>query len=201
MNRIYVYVALAFVASFAGVSWAARGFPVSIGSRQTAVAASSGEHGGDDQSRKQDSERIMRSLDTIRAEALQAATGFAMSPCDSTMKKNLVDAVTAYVRAWQVKLDCPRFANMTISCSEDKLRAAVIAFTTPADQRLATALAQAFDQPGITTTDFPDSIRYDMMRFGGPALQPGYSPVCETRAPVYRTTRASRPARTPTTGP
>lgn len=195
MNRIYVYVALAFMASFAGVSWAARGFPVGL-------ATPSGDQAArDDQNRKQENERILASLDTIRAEALQAATGFALSPCDSTMKKNLVDAVTAYVHAWQVKLDCPRPANMTMWCSEEKLRAAVIAFTTPADQRLATALAQAFDQPGITSTDFPDSIRYDMMRFGGPALQPGYSPVCETRASVYRTTRASRPARTSAASP
>jgi hypothetical protein len=192
MNRIYVYVGLAFVASFAGVSWAARGFPVSIGASKIALTT-----GDQDPATKRENERIMRSLDTIKNDALQAATGFALSPCDSTMKQNLVDALTAYVRAWQVKLDCPRIASMPI-CSQEKLQAAVAAFSTPLDQRVTDAVMQAFDQPGITITDFPESIRFDMLRFGGPALRPGYVSTCQTRTPVYRTTRPSMPARTPT---
>lgn len=193
MNRIYVYVGLAFVASFAGVSWAARGFPVGIGPSQ--VALTTGEQ---DPATKRENERIMRSLDTIKNEALQAATGFALSPCDSTMKQNLVDAVTAYVHAWQIKLDCPRIANMPIVCSQEKMKTAVAAFSTPLDQRVTDAIMQAFDQPGITIADFPESIRFDMLRFGGPALRPGYLSTCQTRTPVYRTTRPSMPARTPT---
>ena len=193
MNRIYVYVGLAFVASFAGVSWAARGFPVGIGGSQVVLTT-----GDQDQATKRENERIMRSLDTIKNDALQAATGFALSPCDSTMKQNLVDATTAYVHAWQIKLDCPRLANMTIVCSQEKLKAAVAAFSTPLDQRVTDAFLQAFDQPGITIADFPESIRFDMLRFGGPALRPGYVSTCQTRTPVYRTTRPSMPARTPT---
>jgi hypothetical protein len=193
MNRIYVYVGLAFVASFAGVSWAARGFPVGFGGAPVVLTT-----GDQDQATKRENVRIMRSLDTIKNDALQAATGFALSPCDSTMKQNLVDALTAYVRAWQIKLDCPRLANMTMSCTQEKLKTAVAAFSTPLDQRVTDAVAQAFDQPGITIADFPESIRFDMLRFGGPALRPGYLPTCETRAPVYRITRPSVPARTPT---
>jgi hypothetical protein len=182
MKRIYLYVALAFVASFAGASWAARGFPVGIGSWQAVFTASSGDQGvRDEQSKKRESERVMRSLDTIKNEALQAATGFALSPCDSTMKQNLVEALTAYVHAWQIKLDCPRLANKPTVCSQEKLKAAVATFSTPLDQRVADAVSQAFDQPGITIADFSESIRYDMLRFGGPALRPGYSPVCEPR--------------------
>ncbi len=196
MKRIYVYVTLAFVASFAGVSWAARGFPLGVGAWPTVFA--SGDHGvRNEQDKKRENERIMRSLDTIKLEALQAATGFALSPCDSTMKQNLVDALTAYVRAWQIKLDCPRLANMPIVCGQEKLKAAVATFSTPLDQRLTDAVAQAFDQPGITIADFPESIRFDMLRFGGPALRPGYLPVCQTQAPVYRTTRPSRRKRMP----
>ena len=172
MNRIYIYVALAFVASFAGVSWAARGFPVSIGSEQMVFTTSS------DQGAK-NAGHGSPSLDTIKLEALQAATGFALSPCDSTMKQNLVDAMTAYVHAWQVKLDCPRLANVPMFCGDEKMRAAVAAFSTPLDSRVAVAAAQAFSQPGITIGDFSETIRYDMLRFGGPALRPGYSPVCE----------------------
>jgi hypothetical protein len=172
MNRIHIYVVLAFVASFAGASWAARGFPVSIGTRQIQGV--------------KNAERIAPvdkapSLDTIKSEALQAATGFALSPCDSTMKQNLVAALTAYVHAWQIKLDCPRLANMPIVCSQEKLKAAVATISTPLDQRLTDAVAQAFDQPGITIADFPESIRFDMLRFGGPALRPGYLPVCDPR--------------------
>src|SRR4051812_7369805 len=178
MNRIYIYVALAFVASFAGVSWAARGFPVSVGSEKMALTtpdrgAKNAGHGAPGDTGP--------SLDTIKLEALQAATGFALSSCDSTMKKNLVDAMTAYVRAWQVKLDCPKMANIPMFCGETKLRAAVEAFSTPLDQRIAVAAAQAFSQPGITSADFSESIRYDMLRFGGPALQPGSWATCEPR--------------------
>ena len=180
MKRIYVYVALAFVASFAGVSWAARGFPVSMGARPTVAA--SGDHGvRDDQDKQQENERVLRSLDTIRNEALQAATGFALSPCDSTMKQNLVDALTAYLHAWQIKLGCPKVANMPVVCTQEKLKAAVATFSTPLDLRLTDAVAQAFEQPGITIADFPESIRYDMLRFGGPALRPGYLQTCEPR--------------------
>jgi hypothetical protein len=199
MNRIHVFVVLAFVASFAGVSWAARGFPVGVGAWQTVLNTPSGDHGaGDDQSKVREAQRVARSLEQIKSEVLQAATGFALSPCDSTMKQNFVDALTAYVHAWQVKLNCPRLGNMPVLCSEEKLRAAVAAFSTPLDERVTMAVAQAFSQPGVTSADFSESIRYDMLRFGGPALQPGYSPVCQTQAPVYRTTRPSRPARTPT---
>src|SRR4051812_47318737 len=174
MNRIYIYVALAFVASFAGVSWAARGFPVGIGSEKLVLTTP-------DRSSKSAPGDKGPSLETIKLEALQAATGFALSSCDSTMKKNLVDAMTAYVRAWQVKLDCPRMANIPMFCGETKLRAAVEAFSTPLDQRIAVAAAQAFSQPGITSADFSESIRYDMLRFGGPALQPGSWATCEPR--------------------
>ncbi len=97
MNRIYVYVAIAFVVSFAGVSWAARGFPVGTGSQQMALVTPS------DQGAKNAGHGP--SLDTIKQDALQAATGFALSPCDSTMKQNFVEALSAYVRAWQTKLD------------------------------------------------------------------------------------------------
>lgn len=179
MNRIYIYVALAFVASFAGVSWAARGFPVGAGSERM-VLTTPADRGARNAGHGAPGDKGP-SLDTIRLEALQAATGFALSPCDSTMKQNLVEAMTAYVRAWQIKLDCPRLANVPMFCGEEKLKAAVEAFSTPLDSRLAVAAAQAFSQPGITIGDFSETIRYDMLRFGGPALRPGISSVCEPR--------------------
>src|SRR4051794_13652991 len=35
-------------------------------------------------------------LDALRMDALQAATAYKLSPCDKTMKQNLVEALTAY---------------------------------------------------------------------------------------------------------
>jgi hypothetical protein len=120
-------VALAFVASFACVSWAARGFPVSIGSWQMTFITPSTDLGA----RNDEKKRVTASLDTIKLDTLQAATGFALSPCDSTMKRNLVEALTAYIKAWQIKLDCPRPANMLILCSGETVKAAVAAFSPP----------------------------------------------------------------------
>lgn len=180
MNRIYVYVAVAFVVSFAGVSWAARGFPVGIGAWQMTFTSPSGGQGtGDAESKKREAARNEASLETIKLETLQAATGFALSPCDSTMKQNLVDALSAYVRAWQARLDCPRPANMLILCSGESLKAAVTAFSTPLDRRVRTAVEQALSQPGITKMDFPESVRYDMFQFGGNWY--GGSAVCQPR--------------------
>ena len=38
--------------------------------------------------------------DKLRLELLQASIGYKLSPCDATMKKNLVSAVTNYTNAW-----------------------------------------------------------------------------------------------------
>ncbi|WP_245310878.1 hypothetical protein [Bradyrhizobium valentinum] len=106
------------------------------------------------------------SLDKIRLETLQAATGFEMSPCDSNMKKNLIEALTTYTRAWQTKLDCP----VKMFCNDEKLKAAAEAFSTPLDLRVKEALERAFRQPGIAKTDFPESVRFDVLHFAGPGL-------------------------------
>ncbi|XSC45111.1 hypothetical protein ACF1BQ_002310 [Bradyrhizobium sp. RDT10] len=134
MTRLYFYVVIAFAISFVAVSWAARGFPMHwsgpLSSLQPTITSTFGDQSAQDYERKKREgghtaqSDTNPSLDKIRLEALQAATGFEMSPCDSTMKKNLIEALTAYTRAWQTKLDCP----VKMLCNDEKLKAAAEAF-------------------------------------------------------------------------
>lgn len=108
--------------------------------------------------------------DKVRLELLQASIGYKLSPCDDTMKKNLVTAATNYTNAWSEMAGC-KFGY----CSDDKkLDAAAAAFQTPADKRVHEAMREAFEQGGITKDDFPKSIRNNVfmwtgMPFGEPA--------------------------------
>ncbi|WP_156435197.1 hypothetical protein [Bradyrhizobium lablabi] len=167
---------MAFATSFAAVSWAARGFPmqwsgpVSVSSLQPAITSTFADTSAMDDERKRRESAAQKdtnpSLDRIRQEVLQAATGFEMSPCNSAMKKNLIEALTAYTRAWQAKLNCP----VKMFCTDEKLNAAAAAFSTPLDLRVKDALLRAFLQPGIVKTDFPASVQFDMLQFAGPGL-------------------------------
>jgi hypothetical protein len=179
MTCLFFYVAIAFATSFAAVSWAARGFPmhwsgpVSVSALQPTIPSTFGDTRTMDDERKRRENAAQKdanpSLDKIRQEVLQAATGFEMSPCNSAMKRNLIEALTAYTRAWQTKLDCP----VKMFCTDEKLKAAAAAFSTPLDLRIKEALLQAFMQPGIVKTDFPASVQFDVLQFGGPGLWAG----------------------------
>lgn len=120
-------------------------------------------------------------LDKLRMDALQAATAYKLSPCDKTMKKNLVDALTAYTRAWVMKLDCTRPMGMMLFCSDKKMQDAAETFDTPLDKRVQEALHEAFDEQGIIRADFPADIREDVLQFAGPGLWSDESPVCRAR--------------------
>ena len=173
MNRFYAYVALAFFVSFASVSWSSwstRGVPVV--STQSAVTIDPSPPGNKPPS-----------LDQIRQDALQAATGFTLSSCDSTMKKNFIEALTAYFHAWQEKANCTR----TFCGVEQK--AATETFSTPLDRRIRTAFDDALSQPGISMADFPDALRYDMFRFGNVA--PRYAKPTSCQPQTARRGRAS----------
>src|SRR4051794_28488211 len=100
MNRFTLYVCLAFVTTFAGASWAARGFPMGFSSTpgvdQPAVEATFGDDSVSEFQRKSrqalkiaQTDRNTR-LEAIRHEALQAANAYAMSPCDKTVKWDLI---------------------------------------------------------------------------------------------------------------
>lgn len=194
MSRFYLYVAMAFVTTFVGVSWAARGFPVSF-SRPEIVqplpalvnSTFGDEHAKQYERKMWESEHTAQSdknpvLDKLRLESLQAANAYAMSPCDSTMKQNLIEALTAYTRAWQKRMDCPRPQNMLMFCSDEKVKAASETFSTPLDLRVRAAFHEAFNQHGVVRADFPEDIRFDMLQFAGPGLWANEeSPLCLPR--------------------
>ena len=190
MGRFILYVFLAFTTAFAGVFWASRGFPTSLTSAPRFVMPApspaepsfAAEHAKTYERKQWESEHTAQSdknpkLDKIRLEALQAAGAYEMSPCDSTMKSNLVSALTAYTRAWQSKLDCPRATAMAGGC-DGKLKDAVDTFTTPLDRRVLTALAAAFRQRGIVRADFAADVREYAFEFAGSTDE---SPICLPR--------------------
>jgi hypothetical protein len=181
---------MAFVTAFVGVSWAARGFPMRlssptvVGQLQPTLTATFGDDSAKQWERKTwEASKTAQSdknpkLDAIRLEALQAANAYEMSPCDKTMKLNLIAAVTAYTRAWQAKIDCPRPMDMMMFCGDQKMKETAATFSTPLDVRVRDALAKAFDQKGIVKADFPEAVRFDVLQFAGPGLWSDESPVC-----------------------
>jgi hypothetical protein len=200
MSRFYLYVAMAFVTAFVGVSWAARGFPVSFSGPENVsgpeivqqlpalVNSTFGDEHAKQYERKMwESQHTAQSdgdpvLDKLRLDALQAGNAYAMSPCDSTMKQNVIEALTAYTRAWQKKIDCPRPMNMLMFCSEEKVNAARATFSTPLDLRVHAAFEEAFKQHGVVRADFPEDVRFDILKFSGPGLWVNEeSPLCLPR--------------------
>ncbi len=193
MGRFILYACMAFVTAFVGISWAVRGFPMRSSAPDVAVAlqptvtATFGDQSAKDYERKMwESQHTAQSdrnpkLDAIRMDALQAATAYSMSPCDTTMKLNLIAAVTAYAHAWQVKLDCPRPMNMLMFCGDKKLKDAADTFSTPLDKLVRDALEAAFEQKGVVKADFPADVRFDVLQFAGPGLWSDKSPICLPR--------------------
>lgn len=203
MNRFYIYVAMAFVSTFVGVSWAARGFPVGF-SQPASIAQQPAstvqplpalvdstfgdEHAKQYERKMWEAQHTAQSdgdaaLDKLRLDALQAANAYAMSPCGDITKQNVIEALTAYTRAWQKKIDCPRPQHMMMFCGDDKMKAVHEAFSTPLDVRVQAALAEAFEQHGVVQADFPEDVRFDMLQFSGPGLWINeQSPVCLPRA-------------------
>jgi len=193
MIRLILYASMTFLTAFAGVTWASRGFPMRISGPeivaplQPTVTATFGDQSARDYERKMwEAEHTSRSdkdprLDSIRLDALQAANAYAMAPCGETVKANLIAAVSAYARAWQQKLDCPRPLNMLMFCGDKKLKDVAETFSTPLDIRVKAALSEAFDQRGIVKADFPADLRSDVLQFTGPGLWFDESPICLPR--------------------
>ncbi|MBR0901987.1 hypothetical protein JQ588_04945 [Bradyrhizobium liaoningense] len=180
---------MAFVTTFVGVSWAMRGFPTTvsssspIGELRPTLTSSFGDESAKAHERKAwEAKHTLQSdkdpqLDALRMDALQAGTAYAMSPCDSTMKANLIAATSAYARGYMKIFDCPNPA-LAMFCSEKKRDQANAAYSTPLDVRVQAQLAEAFEQKGIIKEDFPEEIRLTVLQFAGPGLWSDPSPVC-----------------------
>jgi hypothetical protein len=105
----------------------------------------------------------------LRLELLQAANAYALSPCDATMKKNLVEALTAMTVAWAELAGC---RDGVMSCT--RLDDARMAFGTPMDVRVREAVGAAIAKGGIAREDFSPAVRNLALEFrvaqgGGPA--------------------------------
>jgi hypothetical protein len=100
----------------------------------------------------------------LRLAVLQAANAFALSPCDATMKKNVIEALSAYANAWTEMAGC-RFGV----CGGDDRRidTAAANFSTPSDMRVRAAVRAAFEKGGISREDFPGSVRLWVMMLAG----------------------------------
>ena len=190
MSRFILFVCMAFVTTFVGISWALRGFPTTsfspIGELKPTLTTTFGDESAKAHERKAwEAEHTAMSdkdpkLDALRMDALQAGTAYAMSPCDDTMKANLIKATTAYARGYMKIYDCPTPA-FGMFCSEKKRDQANAAYTTPLDVRVKAALEEAFEQKGIIEEDFPEDIRLAVKVFAGPGLWSDPSPVCLPR--------------------
>lgn len=194
MGRFILYVFMAFTTAFVGVFWAARGFPTRSSApqlvaplRPTIDSKFGDENAVKAYERKQwESEHTAQSdknpkLDALRLDALQAGNAYSMSPCDKTMKANLINATTAYARAYQAKLGCKTTMLGMMNCSDKQIKEAADAFTTPLDDRVKAALHAAFDQKGVVKADFPADVRFNVLHFAGPGLWQDESPICLPR--------------------
>lgn len=190
MSRFILLTCMAFVSAFVGISWALRGFPTtsisSINELRPTLTTTFGDESSKAYDRKNwEAEHTAMSdknpkLDALRMDALQAGTAYAMSPCDETMKANLIAATSAYARGYTKIYDCPNPA-MGMFCSEKKRDQANAAYSTPLDVRVKAALAEAFEQKGVVKEDFPEDIRLTVLAFAGPGVWSDPSPVCLPR--------------------
>jgi hypothetical protein len=171
-----------FALTFVGIAWANKGFPV-MAMKVEPMKPNAGIPTFEDSVKKGirkdwDNSKTNQSdgnkeRDELRLTLLQASIGYKLSPCDATIKKNLVMAVTNYTKAWQAKFHCKAGIDGCPSNEDDRIDFAAAAFKTAADVRVHDALREAYEQGGVGPADFPRSVRDDIylfsrMPFGGP---------------------------------
>jgi hypothetical protein len=163
--RFTLIAAGLFALTFIGISWANKGFPViamkaepmkpdaRVPTFEESVKKGIRKDWENSKTAQGDGDPKREAL---RLAALQAANAFALSPCDATMKKNLVEALSAYAKAWSDMAGCKFFV-----CGGDdrKVDTAAANFSTPSDMRVREAVRTAFEKGGISREDFPGSIR------------------------------------------
>jgi hypothetical protein len=186
MGRFIVYTSMAFITAFVGVFWAMRGFPMWLPAPASSrpLQPTLDVVFGDNSSEKKREQLVLQQLEnpdnakrnTLRADALQAATGYALSPCDTTMKDNLVAAMRVYAAADHEIRKC----NVILGTCDAAFERATAVYSTPADLRVREALHEAFEKGGISRTDFPSELQMSVMVLansqGSPVSQ------CETSA-------------------
>jgi hypothetical protein len=154
-----------FVLAFAGISWANRGFPTMAmraapmkPEPHIATVEQSAKKSirNDPENSKATPDSGDPERDALRLALLQAANAFALSPCDAAMKKNLIEGLSDYARAWADMAGC----KFGVCGGEDrKIDTAATNFSTPSDMRVRAAVRTAFEKGGISRQDLPGSTR------------------------------------------
>lgn len=180
--RFSLFAVGLFALAFVGISWGQKGFPVMamrveplkpdarIPTFEESVKKGVRKDWENSKTNQSDGNKAR---DQLRLALLQASIGYKLSPCDPTMKKNLIAAVTNYTSAWQAKFHCRAGVDGCPKNDDDRIDFAAAAFKTPADVRVHQALREAYEQGGVGPEDFSKSVRNDIylfsrMPFGGP---------------------------------
>jgi hypothetical protein len=171
VSRFILYVSMTFITAFVGVSWAARGFPVSfpnplsVEPLRPTLTATFRDNSGEKKREQLVEEQLQNPENTkrnpLRADALQAATGYALSPCDETMKANLIAAARAYATVLSEMI--PKCNPLFTYCEPAFVDKALATYSTPFDLRVRKALHEAFEKGGITRADFPPELQIAVM--------------------------------------
>ena len=183
--RFTLIAIVLFGLTFVGISWANKGFPVMamraepmkpdvrVPTFEESVTKGVRKDWENSKTAQGDGDPKREAL---RLAALQAANAYALSPCDATMKKNLVEALSAYAKAWSDMAGCKFFV-----CGGDdrKIDTAATNFSTPSDMRVREAVRAAFEKGGISREDFPGSIRLWVTMLAGDPGDP--ESACSTK--------------------
>lgn len=184
-----LHIGMALVTAFVVGAWAVHGFPMRAkpkvaGEIKPTLNASFGKDTRSDEEKARLARQTLASaqdaeLNKVRIETLSAANAYASSSCEEGPKERLIAALTVYTKAWQRKLNCFRpLPIFGIFCAEEDMSSAAAAFSTPLDKQVKDALDEAFDRRGILQSEFPYSVRFDVLHFAGPNLWSDESSVC-----------------------
>jgi hypothetical protein len=163
--RLAALAGTLFVISYTGVAWVMAGTPMPRMSpeqiRLAALPTSTPNHATPNQpllvpaALPQGDGNPQR--DKLRRDALEASTGYALTPCDETAKTLMIEAVSAYAKAWADMMGCG-----PDGCDYRKINVTAATFSTPLDIQVRDALGVAFDKRGISIDDFPSLLRINV---------------------------------------
>jgi len=187
--RFALLAAGLFGLAFVAVSWANKGFPVMVtgvvpvrpdARVPTFTPVSGGEgsaHWREEMRQDWENSKTSRSdgniaRDKVRRELLQASTAYELSPCNATIRNDLIKALGDYTRAWYDMAFCRPGLNGCPVQDDARIDRAAAAFKTPADARVREALELALEQGGISRDDFPAPINRHVLMWTGPLGEP-----------------------------
>jgi hypothetical protein len=157
-------VAITFAVGYIGIAWIKLGGPLPVPSvkvrpMQASASAPTFAETAERIQREPAPNQTLQSdndpgRDALRLDTMQAANAFKQSPCDRTMRDNLIKALMAYAKAWAEKSGCGTFG-----CGGSaRVELAARMFSTPLDLRVREAVHEAFAEGGITVDDFPRNL-------------------------------------------